>query len=136
MLLLEGQPVTLIRGDIARTMAQRTVFSARRMLPEVNDVISPTAVSRYAYLLRSTLGEPSYIIHRALEGPIEVWVVSLKNNNGIISFELWQNTDMPLYYIFTDKPTPIVAKVLSKLYRYLNTPNMYVLPKQNSDYML
>lgn len=129
MLHLEGQSVTLARGEVARSLAQRTVYSARRVLPEFNDVMSPTAVSRCAHLLRSTLGEPSYIIHRALEGPIEVWVVSLKNNNGIISFELWQNAEMPRYYIFTDKPTPIVAKLLSRLRRYLYAPVIHVIPK-------
>ncbi|NLZ94085.1 MAG: hypothetical protein GX922_08795 [Firmicutes bacterium] len=127
---LEGQTVTLARGDAARALAQRTVYSARRVLPEFNDITSPKAVNRCAYLLRTTFGEPSYIVHRNLDGPVEVWVVSLKNGNGIFSFELWQNSEMPRFYIFTDKPTPIVAKVLRRLRRYLNAPNVFVVPKK------
>jgi len=129
LLRLEGQPVTLARGDMAKTLAQRTIYSARRVLPEFTDVFSPTAVSRCAYLLRSTLGEPSYIIHRALDGPIEVWVVSLKNGNGILAFELWQSAEMPRYYIFTDNPTPVVARILRRIRRYLYAPALHVLPK-------
>ncbi|MCR3923169.1 MAG: hypothetical protein NUK65_11760 [Firmicutes bacterium] len=126
---LEGQTVTLARGDTAKALAQRTVYSARRVLPEFSDVTSTSAVSRCAYLLRSTFGEPSYVVHRPLDGPVEVWVVSLKNGNGVLSFELWQNCEMPRYYIFTDKPTPIVAKVLRRLRRYLNETRVFVIPK-------
>lgn len=126
---LEGQTVSLARGDAARALAQRTVYSARRVLPEFNDITSQKAVNRCAYLLRNNFGEPSYVVHRNLDGPVEVWVVSLKNGNGILSFELWQNSEMPRFYIFTDKPTPIVAKVLRRLRRYLNAPNVFVVPK-------
>jgi hypothetical protein len=129
-LRLQGQAVTLARGDAAKALAQRTIYSARRVVPEFNDIMSPTAVNRCAYLLRSTFGEPSYVAHRPLDGPVEVWVVTLKNGNGIISFELWQNSEMPRYYIFTDKPTPIVAKILRRLGRYLRAPHVYVVPKQ------
>lgn len=126
---LAGLSVTLARGETAKTLAQRAVYSARRVLPEFIDSVSPTAVYRCAYLLRSNLGEPSYIIHRAHDGPIEVWVVTLKNGNGILAFELWQNCDLPRYYIFTDKPTPIIAKYLKKLWRYLYAPPLYLVTK-------
>lgn len=130
MYLLEGQTVFLARGDAARALAQRTIFSARRVLPEFSDVSSPAAVSRCAYLLRSTLGEPSYVVHRPVDGPVEVWVVSLKNGNGILSFELWQHAEMPRYYIFTDKPSPVIKRILQKLRRYLYTPSVVVLSEE------
>jgi len=126
---LGGLSVTLARGEAAKALAQRTIYSARRVVPEFKDSVSPTAVSRCAYLLRSSLGEPSYTVHRALDGPIEVWVVTLKNGNGILAFELWQNCEMPRYYIFTDKPTPIVAKYLKRLWRYLYAPPIYLVTK-------
>lgn len=127
MYSLEGQTVTLARGDVARLLSQRTVFSARRVLPEFNDVASPSAIRRCAQLLHDVLGEPSYIVNRAIDGPVEVWVVSLKNGNGILSFELWQHTDMPRYYIFADRPSPVVAKLLKKLHRYLYGSTVSVL---------
>ena len=119
MYRFEGQMVTLARGDAARLLAQRTVYSARRVLPEFNDVSSPTAVRRCDHLLRSTLGEPSYVVHRPIDGPVEIWVVSLKNGNGILSFELWLQSDLPRYYIFTDRPTPVMEKLLKRLQRQL-----------------
>ena len=124
---LEGQTVSVVRGEAAKELAQRTIFSARRVLPEFNDVVSPVAVARCAHLLRSTLGEPSYVLTRPLDGPIEVWVVSLKHNNGILSFELWQHTEVPRYYIFTDRPSPVMAKLLKRLRRIFYTPVVEVL---------
>ena len=124
---LEGQTVTVIRGEAAKDLAQRTIFSARRVLPEFKDVVSPVAVARCAHLLRDTLGEPSYTITRPFDGPIEVWVISLKNNNGIVSFELWLHSEVPRYYIFTDRPSPVLAKLLKRLRRQLYTPVMEVI---------
>lgn len=129
MYRLKGQTVTLARGDAARLLSQRTVFSARRVLPEFSDVASPSAIRRCAQLLRETLGEPSYVVHRPLDGPVEVWVITLKNGNGILSFELWQHTDMPRYYIFADRPTLVVAKLLKKLHRYLYGSTVSQLPE-------
>jgi hypothetical protein len=129
-LRLEGQVVTLVRGEAAKKLAQRTIYSARRVLPGFNDSMSPEAVNRCVHLLRTRFGEPSYVVYRPLDGPIEVWVVSLKNGNGILTFELWQNCDMPRYYIFTDKPTPIIARLLRRLRRYLHTVPLYVLSRK------
>ncbi len=132
MFRFEGQIVTVARGETARILAQRTIFSARRVLPDFDDVSSPMAVRRCAHLLRTTLGEPSFIVHRPIDGPVEVWVVSLKNNNGILSFELWLQTDMPRYYIFTDRPNPVIEKLLRRLQRQFYTPIVTVLPgKEN-----
>ena len=125
---LEGHSVTLARGDAARLLAQRTVFSARRVLPEFTDVVTPPAVHRCAHLLRESLGEPSYVVNRPIDGPIEIWVVSLKNGNGILSFELWLHQEPPRYYIFTDRPSPIIAKMLKKLRRYLYGSTVSELP--------
>jgi hypothetical protein len=125
---LEGHSVTLARGDAARLLAQRTVFSARRVLPEFTDVATPPAVHRCAYMLRQSLGEPSYTVNRPFDGPIEIWVVSLKNGNGILSFELWLHHEPPRYYIFTDRPSPVIAKFLKKLRRYLYGSTVSVLP--------
>ena len=128
MYRFEGQMVSVARGDAARLLAQRTVYSARRVLPEFNDVSSPTAVRRCAHLLRSTLGNPSYVVHRPVDGPVEIWVVSLKNGNGILSFELWLQSEMPRYYIFTDRPNPVVEKLLKRLKRQLYRPIVMVVP--------
>lgn len=126
---LEGHTVTLMRGDAARLLAQRTVYSARRVLPDFSDVCSPAAVRRCAGLLRSTLGDPSYVIYRPVDGPVEVWVVALKNGNGILTFELWLHAEMPRFYIFTDRPTPVVAKLLKRLSRQLySSINPVALP--------
>ncbi|EEG77149.1 hypothetical protein [Dethiobacter alkaliphilus] len=119
--------MSVVRGDAAKALAQRTIFSARRVLPEFKDVLSPVAVARCAHLLRSTLGEPSYVVIRPQSGPVEVWVVSLKNNNGVLSFELWQHADMPRYYIFADRSSPVLAKLLKRLRRHLYTPVVEVL---------
>ncbi|MDW7649881.1 MAG: hypothetical protein SCK29_08615 [Bacillota bacterium] len=131
MCRLEGQTVSVARGDTARMLAQRTVFSARRVVPEFNDVTSPTAVRRCAHLLRTTLGEPSYTVHRPYDGPVEVWVVLLKNNNGILSFELWLHTELPRYYIFTDRPSPVMEKLLKRLRKQIFTPVITLFPNKD-----
>lgn len=124
---LEGQTVIVARGDAARVLAQRTVLSARRVLPGFTDITSAPAVRRCAHLLRDSLGEPSYIVHRTVDGPVEVWVVSLKNSNGLLAFELWLHTEMPRFYIFTDRPSPVVARLLKKLRRSLYGSTVTVL---------
>jgi hypothetical protein len=124
---LEGHKVTVARGDAARLLAQRTVFSARRVLPEFTDAPSPLAVRRCAHLLHHALGEPSYVVNRPIDGPIEIWVVSLKNGNGILCFELWLHPDSPRYYIFSDRPSPVVAKVLKKIWRHLHGSTVIAL---------
>ena len=130
MCRLEGQTVSVARGETARILAQRTVFSARRVVPEFNDVTSPTAVRRCAHLLRSTLGAPSYVVNRPVDGPVEIWVVTLKNHNGILAFELWLETELPRYYIFTDRPTPVMEKLLKRLRRQLYTPVITMVPSR------
>jgi hypothetical protein len=128
LLRLEGHSVTVARGDAARQLAQRTVFSARRVLPEFNDIACAQAVGRCAQLLNHSLGEPSYIVNRAVGGPIEIWVISLKNGNGVLCFELWQHHESPRYYIFADRPSPVVAKLLKKLQRTLYGATVTALP--------
>jgi hypothetical protein len=126
--LIDGTIVTVQRDENAKLLAQKTIFSARRLLPSFRDTSSPEAVQRFAYLMQNTLGNPSFISSRSLDGPVQVWVIALKNSNGILTFELWNYAEVPRFYIFSDRYSPIIVRLLKKMERYLYSPFFVVRP--------
>ena len=114
--------VKLERGETARLMSQKAVLPVHHIVPEFKEKLVAEAVQRLSYILYESFGEPSFLCEKNDDGPVLIWIVSLKHSNGIISFELWLLTQNPKCHIFIDRNTPLVITLLQRIWRSINSP--------------